>query len=80
MTNQHIETLIAHGARVGSDHRSLTQRFYRRQVQACKEKGYNAITFELYLDGIDIPLMLAIRCSGDVESGDPESVCACLAY
>lgn len=53
--------------------------FYRRAVEQCIEGGYNAVTFELELPGIDGDFQIAFWKDGHVDSGSTRSICDCLA-
>lgn len=84
MTNlTHIQNLINHGAQLRNQENGslvpLTEDFYRQAVKACRDGGYNAATYDLILPGIDSELWLAVWKDGHVDSGSPQSICACLA-
>ena len=78
---RHILTLIRHGAQIATPDNgrvALTLDFYRKAVEGCAAGGWNAVTYDLVLPGIDAPMMLAVHIDGHVDSGSVQSVCACL--
>ena len=82
MTNlDHIRSLINHGAciKAGEQQIPLTEDFYQQAVEQCRTGGYNAVTFDLILPGIEEPMMLAVWADGHVDSGTVKSICGCLA-
>ena len=84
MTNlDHIATLQRHGAQLRNpDDGSLiplTEDFYRRAVEECIRGGYNAVTYELELPGIDADFMIAFWKDGHVDSGTTTRIIECLA-
>ena len=84
MTNlDHILSLINHGAQLrNTDTGSLiplTEDFYHKAVEACKRGGYNAVTYDLVLPGIEDEMGLCIWKDGHVDSGSMRSICDCLA-
>ena len=79
----HIESLSRHGAQIRMPDgtlKSLTPEFYEAAVYECQEKGYRAATYDLVLPGISDTLWLAIWNDGHVDSGSPQSICACLDF
>jgi hypothetical protein len=83
MTNlDHLTTLKRHGAQLRNPDDGtlipLTEDFYHRAVEACRTGGYNAATYELVLPDVDSELWLAIWKDGHIDSGSPQSICACL--
>jgi hypothetical protein len=83
MTNlDHLTTLKRHGAQLRNPDDGtlipLTEDFYHKAVEACRTGGYNAATYELVLPDVDSELWLAIWKDGHIDSGDPQSICACL--
>ena len=78
--NAHIETLIRHGAKLRAKDQliDLTEQFYQDTVERCNKDGFNAITYDLVMPGIEEDLMLAIWKDGHADSGNVRSVCACL--
>ena len=82
MTNlEHINSLRSHGAQIktGDTLIELTTAFYEKAVAGCREGGYNAVTYDLALPGIDEPMMLAVWKDGHVDSGSVKNIIACLA-
>ncbi|MBQ9685413.1 MAG: hypothetical protein IJV41_02540 [Oscillospiraceae bacterium] len=78
---RHLDTLIRHGAALkahdGSS-QSLTEAFCEKAAADCIKDGYNAITFDLLLPGIDEPMMLAVWKDGHIDSGSVMSICRVL--
>ena len=82
MTNlEHITNLAEHGAciRAGEERIPLTEELYRDTVGQCERYGYNAVTYELILPGIDDGMAVCIWRDGHVDSGSMRSICGCLA-
>ena len=52
--------------------------FYRRAVEQCIQGGYNAVTYNLELPGIDAEFMIAFWKDGHVDSGSTERIIDCL--
>ena len=83
MTNlDHINSLRSHGAQLKAEDTliDLTAAFYEKAVEACRSGGFNAVTYDLVLPGIDEPMMLAVWKDGHVDSGSVKNICACLAH
>ena len=79
---RHLETLRRHGAQViGPDGSrvELNSFFVGNVVNDCIRMNCNAITYDLFLPGIDEPLMIAIWRSGHIDSGSVKSIFDCLA-
>ena len=53
--------------------------FYRRAVEQCIRGGYNAVTYELALPGIEGDFQIAFWKDGHVDSGSTRRICDCLA-
>ena len=78
---RHVLTLIHNGAQIVTPDNGrigLTLDFYHKAVKDCATGGWNAVTYDLELPGIDAPLMLAVHRDGHVDSGGVQSVSACL--
>ena len=78
----HLESLRRHGAQVtGPDGKrtELNSFFVGNVVNDCIRMGCNAITYNLFLPGIDEPMMIAIWKDGHIDSGSVKSICDCLA-
>ena len=79
---RHITTLSNNGARIkrpDGTTEPVTMDFYRRAVEQCIRGGFNAVTYELELPGIDGEFMIAFWRTGHVDSGSTRSVFDCLA-
>ncbi len=77
----HIETLRKHGAQVlGPDgcRTELNSFFYDTVKDRCWLNGIEAISFELFLPGIDDRMLIAIHADGRVDTGSEEAVMRCL--
>ena len=82
MTNlSHINTLIAHGAEIGFDcgggegRIRLTEDFINTQLDwVCSQPIVKAITYDLYLPGIEEALALTIWEDGHIDSGSKETM------
>ena len=77
----HIETLRKHGAQVlGPDgmRTEVNSFFYDCAKDECWLKGYNAICYDLFLPGIDEPMLIAIHRDGRVDTGSVKNVIMCL--
>ena len=77
----HIETLRKHGAHVtGPDGQrtDLSVGFYDAALAGCREGKYNAVCYELFLPGIDEPLLIAVHADGRVDTGSEKAVLRCL--
>ena len=78
---RHIETLTRHGAAIKAPDGSLTgltEEFCQQVVVSCGRGGFNAITYDLILPGIEDGLMLAVWRDGHVNSGSIKSICGVL--
>ncbi|MBO5536504.1 MAG: hypothetical protein J6B53_14050 [Clostridia bacterium] len=53
--------------------------FYLRAVEQCNAGGYNAVTYELVLPGIDGEFQIAFWKDGHVDSGSTRRIIDCLA-
>ena len=70
---EHIKTLIRHGARIGD--KPLTLSFYHQAVEECREKGKKVKTFGLILSGLEeYRFLLAIWEDGHVDSGCEDTI------
>ena len=72
----HIETLRRHGAQVtGPDGQrvELNSFFWGRAMDACMLGDCSAICYDLFLPGIEEPLLIAIHRDGRVDSGRAEN-------
>ena len=79
----HIETLRRHGAQVlGPDGRrtELNSFFYDSAKDECWLNNYEAICYELFLPGIDEPLLIAIHSDGRVDTGSAKNVIMCIDH
>ena len=79
---RHLETLRSHGAQVtGPDgnRTELDSSFVESAVNSCIRMNCNAVTYDLFLPGIDEPMMIAIWRDGHIDSGSVRSICSCLA-
>ena len=79
---RHIKSLNNNGARIKAPDGTtepVSMDFYRRAVEQCIEGGYNAVTYELELPGIDGDFQIAFWKDGHVDSGSTRSICDCLA-
>ncbi len=79
---RHLESLRLHGAQViGPDGKrtELNSFFVGNVVNDCIRMGCNAITYDLFLPGIDEPMMIAIWKDGHIDSGSVKGICDCLA-
>ena len=85
MTNEirrHIETLKLHGAQVyGPDKQrhDLTIEFVENAISECIQSGFAAITYDLFLPGIDETMMIAAYPDGHVDSGSARNICYIIA-
>lgn len=79
MTNlEHIKRLAGHGAHLANG-TILTEEFYENAIRQCIQGGYNAITYELVLPGIEDEMAICIWADGHVDSGSMRTICDCLA-
>ncbi len=79
---KHLEQLRQHGAEViGPDgnRTELNSFFADNAVSECIRLGCTAITYDLFLPGIEEPLMIAFWRDGHIDSGSVRSICDCLA-
>ena len=79
---RHIQSLNNNGACIKKPDGTtepVTMDFYRRVVEQCKVGGYNAVTYELALRGIDGDFQIAIWRDGHVDSGSTRRIIECLA-
>lgn len=76
---RHIESLQLHGAVVGAQRQKLTVTFAENTIADCIAKGYNAICYNLFMDGIEEPMMIAFYKDGHVDSGSEQNVFDCMA-
>ena len=81
-SKRHIETLARHGAAIKAPDGTslpLTESFCEEAAGRCISGGYNAVTYDLLLPGIDDPMMIAIWKDGHIDSGSVKGVCMALA-
>ena len=79
---RHIQSLNNNGARIkASDGTTepVSMDFYRKAVKQCRAGGYNAVTYELELPGIDGDFQIAFWKDGHVDSGSTRRIIDCLA-
>ncbi len=79
---RHIQSLNNNGARIKAPDGTtepVTMDFYRRALEQCKAGGYNVVTYELELPGIDAEFMIAFWKGGHVDSGTTARIIDCLA-
>ncbi len=77
---RHIESLQFHCAMVGNESHQepLNLAFVEKAIQECKDNGYTAIGYDLRLDGITEPMMIAIYKDGHIDSGSKKNVIECM--
>lgn len=73
----HLNSLIAHGATLGEGPHGLplTEQFYQDELSWMH--GYpavTAVTYDIWIPGIDKTMALAIWADGHIDSGSPENV------
>ena len=81
MTNlDHINSLRSHGAQIKAEDTliDLTAAFYEKAVEACRNGGFTAVTYDLVLPGIEEPMMLVVWKDGHVDSGTTRRIIECL--
>ena len=79
---RHIQSLNNNGAcikRPDGSKEPVTMDFYRKAVEQCITGGYNAVTYELELPGIDGDFQIAVWRDGHVDSGTTRRIIDCLA-
>ena len=79
---RHINSLNNNGALIKVPDGStepISMDFYRRAVEQCIQDGYNAISYELVLPGIDGDFQIAFWKDGHVDSGSTRRIIDCLA-
>ena len=79
---RHIQSLNNNGALIQAPDGTtepVSMDFYRRAVEQCRAGGYNAVTYELELPGIDDEMAVCVWKDGHVDSGSMRSICDCLA-
>ena len=79
---RHIQSLNNNGARIKAPDGTtelVSMDFYRRAVEECIKGGYNAVTYELELPGIDGDFQIAFWRDGHVYSGTTARIIDCLA-
>ena len=79
---RHIQSLNNNGAcirRPDGTKEPVTMDFYRRAVEQCITGGYNAVTYELELPGINGDFQIAFWRDGHVDSGTTRRIIDCLA-
>lgn len=78
---RHIQSLSNNGARIKAPDGTtepVSMDFYRRAVEECIKGGYNAVTYELELPGVDADFMIAFHKDGHVDSGTTKRIIDCL--
>lgn len=78
---RHVQSLNNNGARIKAPDgttKLVSMDFYRKAVEECAKGGYNAVTYELELPGIDGEFMIAFWKDGRVDSGSTKRVIECL--
>jgi len=78
---RNVQSLNNNGARIKAPDGAtelVSMDFYRRAVEECAKGGYNAVTYELELPGIDGEFMIAFWKDGHVDSGSTKRVIECL--
>ena len=79
---RHIQSLNNNGAgirRPDGTTEPVTMDFYRKAVEQCRAGGFNAVTYELELPGIDGDFQIAFWRDGHVDSGSTRRIIDCLA-
>ena len=79
---RHIQSLSNNGARIKAPDgttQPVSMDFYRKVVEQCKKGGYNAVTYEIELPGIEGEFMIACWADGHVDSGSTRRIIECLA-
>lgn len=79
---RHIRSLSNNGAclrKPDGTTEPVTMDFYHKAVQHCIDGGFNAVTYELELPGIDGDFQIAFWRDGHVDSGSTRRICDCLA-
>lgn len=79
---RHISSLMNNGVsikRPDGTKEPITMGFYRKAVEQCKKGGYNAVTYEIELPGIEGEFMIACWADGHVDSGSTRRIIECLA-
>ena len=79
---RHIQSLNNNGARIKAPDGTtepVTMDFYRKAVEQCRTGGYNAVTYELELPGIDGDFQICFWRDGHVDSGTTMRIIECLA-
>ena len=79
---RHIISLMNNGVcikRPDGMKEPITMGFYRKAVEQCKKGGYNAVTYEIELPGIEGEFMIACWADGHVDSGSTRRIIECLA-
>ena len=79
---RHIQSLSNNGAHIKASDGTkepITMGFYRKVVEQCKKGGYNAVTYEIELPGIEGEFMIACWADGHVDSGSTRRIIECLA-
>ena len=78
---RHIQSLNNNGARIKAPDGTtepVTMDFYRRAVEQCRTGGFNAVTYELELPGIDGDFQICFWRDGHVDSGTTRRIIDCL--
>ena len=79
---RHIQSLSNNGAHIRRPDGTVepvSMDFYRRAVEQCVQGGYNAVTYELELPGIEGDFQIAFWRDGHVDSGCTNRIIECLA-
>ena len=79
---RHISSLMNNGVSVkrpDGTKEPITMGFYRKAVEQCRTGGYNAVTYELELPGIDGDFQIVIWRDGHADSGSTRRIIQSLA-
>lgn len=79
---RHIRSLNNNGARIKAPDGTtepVSMDLYRRAVEQCRAGGYNAVTYELELPGIEGDFQIAFWKDGHVDSGTTRRIIDCLS-
>ena len=79
---RHIASLNNNGARIKAPDGTtepVNMDFYFRAVEQCNAGGYNAVTYELVLPGIDGEFQIVFWKDGHADSDSTRRIIDCLA-
>ena len=73
---RHIGVLATHGAEVQGPNgrQKLGADFFLYVMNECREKGFNAVCYELFLPEISDALLISIHRDGRVNTGSEKNV------